>query len=226
MTGIVVTTYNRPKYLEACLRSLAIANRENTYVAIVDDASPDPHVYTITLRYCNVWNSLIRKSRNSGICKSLKTGFDLLIAQGCDVIMNLDPDAVVRPDFVQRMAEMVKQYPFTISTGFNTLSHDDKSRRPRHAIVQQYADHATKRSIGGINMAMTPKFYRLYVEPNLISDKDWDWRVSNALARRNNLFRVVTPSIIEHIGEESTFAGRHNHDKAHDYDLPAPLQQA
>lgn len=212
MTGVVVTTYNRPQYLKRMLDSLRDADLNRVFLLCVDDGS-DAETRNLINEF-PLWSAIVQKTQNRGICHSLRTGFDMLIANGCNVLMNLDPDVIVKPNFVQAVQAIMSD---SISSGFNTLSCDTKTKKPRHDILYAFSDHYTKRSIGGVNMCMSIHNYRRIVLPNLVNDQRWDWMVSQQMKRMNKFFRVTRPSVIEHIGEESTFADRSNHDQSADF---------
>jgi glycosyltransferase involved in cell wall biosynthesis len=215
MTGLLLTSFNRPQYLEQTLESLRQADLQNVYTVAIDDGST-PETIEI-LRSFN-FDSLILKRSNTGLCKSLRMGFDLLSDVGCSEIMNLDSDVIVRPDFVSKITTLVKQFTRDIATGFNTQTVDAKTHKPRHPVYLEAANHYVKKSIGGVNMCMRPETYRNLVRPYLIHDSAWDWQVCKNMSRHRRWFYVTKPSVIQHIGEESTFKNRHNADKAFDYD--------
>jgi glycosyltransferase involved in cell wall biosynthesis len=101
--GLLITTFNRPEYLRECLESLKRADIEGTEIIVVDDCSTDLETKKL-LNECGY--NVIFKAKNSGICDSLIIGFDYLVSKGCDTLMNLDGDAQVRNDFIERILEL------------------------------------------------------------------------------------------------------------------------
>lgn len=217
MTGIVVTTYKRPEYLRQTLESLRIADTTDCYIAIVDDASNDKEVSRLIDSFEKA-DAVIKKKQNKGVCDSLRIGFDLLCNVGCNYIMNLDSDLVVKPDFVPKLVRLIEGYPFGIVSGFNTLTADPNTGKPRHPIKFRFEGFVTKQTIGGANMLMGKDFYQKRIRAYIVNDINWDWSVCNYMKRMNKHFTVASPSLIEHIGEISTFTGRTHADKSFDYE--------
>ena len=104
MTGLVITTFDRPQYLKLCFESLLRADLSKIdRIVIVDDKSTDEE----TLKLINSFsvNSPVNvgmrlKPENKSIKDSLLIGFQDLLEHGCDTLINLDGDAIVRNDFV------------------------------------------------------------------------------------------------------------------------------
>lgn len=191
-TGLVITTYNRPTYLEQCLESLIPACRSGVTVIVVDDATTDG----LAIDLINDWSisaHIFWRPESRGIHNSIKTGFDILINEGCDTLINIDPDAIVKPDFITRLTDMLAKHPDKIITGFNTTTGG------RHKPVSYFDGGVYKRTIGGINMCMTADIYRDIVRPSLTA-KNWDWKVCEEMQRRNKYFVALTPSCVQHIG--------------------------
>src|SRR5205814_8749926 len=118
---------------------------------------------------------------NAGICDSLIIGFNYLFCEGCDEMMNLDSDAIVRNDFVQRVQEL--SWVRNIKTGFHCTTKN-KDGSDRHRIAEQgkieikqaisanfgplsvyvgedikQVEYNCKSSVGGINMCFQTKHW-------------------------------------------------------------------
>jgi glycosyltransferase involved in cell wall biosynthesis len=213
--GLLITTFNRPEYLRQTLESLKRADLHNAQIFIVDDCSRDNE----TLRLIAPYNK-IRNQRNLSIRHCIQIGFDYLIARGCDVLINIDSDAIVRVDFMSRLLDLYKQFPDRIISGFNTLS---KSRTgiTRHPIIMQGNGYVEKLSIGGINMLMGIKTYNEIVKPGLLESQrtrdHWDKIVCRISNEKGKTIIVSSPSVIQHIGFDSAMGHRDNPDVAHDF---------
>jgi GT2 family glycosyltransferase len=191
--GLLITTYNREDYLKKCLSSLSDTKKPiNTFVLGIDDGSDDLDARD-TIVGSNNCNAVIVRDEPRGIHNSIKTGFDFLINEGCDVLINLDPDTIVKPDFIQRLTDMLLKHPDKIVTGFNTTTGG------RHKPVSYFDGGVYKRTIGGVNMCMTAETYQSIVRPCLVAN-NWDWRVCEAMQKENKYFVALTPSVVQHIG--------------------------
>lgn len=212
-TGLLITTYNRPEYLKKCLDTLEKCNLKNIMVLFVDDASTEkgtkelinnfgPHYY-------------IANTVNSGVSASLIKGYDFLFSMDCEYVINLDSDAIVSKDFIGTLIDLKEKFPSDIITGFNTLTKNEKGI-VRHQVVKQNTDHCIKRSAGGINYLISRDIYEGKVHAALTETRsggDWD----NLLCSRVDRVIASTPSVVDHIGMESSIGVRHNPDTAHDF---------
>lgn len=193
--GLVITTYNRPEYVNRCLETIRALKQFPDAIYVYDDCSDNLDSLTMiaTLYTIGTRCSFIRAAKNEGIQNSILKAFDRLIWEGYDVLINLDADAIVKPDFITRLTDMLAKHPDKIITGFNTITGG------RHKPVSYFDGGVYKRTIGGINMCMTAETYRDIVRPNLTA-KNWDWKVCEEMQRRNKYFVALTPSCVQHIG--------------------------
>ena len=200
-TGLLITAYNRPEYLEQCLESVwkCPLNLE-LEVLIIDDCSTDKRTVDLIDSYCKVLTSVkkMRMTKNQGIKNALQVGFNYLFSNGCGLVINLDGDAIVKPQFLKVLTDLKKAYPFHIVSGFNTQTVDLKTKKLRHRTLTIFEDHCIKESIGGINMVINKNDYLTKVLPSLNRPGHWDWNVC-ALVKE---FIVSTPSVVQHIGIE------------------------
>ncbi len=116
--GLQINTFNRPEYLAECLASLKAADLRGCKVIIVDDCSTDRETHRLIKESGFKTYST---ARNGGIKESLKLGYAKLIEAGCDVLINLDGDAVVKPDFLKVLLKL-KEETWNIVCGFNVDS--------------------------------------------------------------------------------------------------------
>ena len=206
--GIVICTYERPNLLAQCMQSILAADKPlGTQIVFVDDNSKGKELEHILHSHLY---SVITKTENKGIHDSIKQGFNYLFyTQDCDVVMNLDSDAIIKKNGITKLLELHEQFPDTIVSGFNTLVPDSVTRKPRHPIVSEFDNYVTKKSIGGINMVVNKNVYEKYVLPELHS-YNWDWRVCHRMQKDNKLFIVSKPSVVQHLGIQSAIGGIHN----------------
>lgn len=201
--GLLITTYNRPEYLKQCLGSLERTELGGVEVLIVDDCTTDRE--TIEILNSTKYNTL-RKTENKRIVDSLLTGFNQLFSQGCEVVMNLDSDAIVRNDFIAVLTDLHNRFPDTIVTGFNCLTRQ-RNGDERHEIVEQHSEYSLKKTVGGVNMMFNRKVYDSIVRPSLestLSRGNWDHVTCLNLQKADKLVVCATPSVVQHIGIHSS----------------------
>ncbi len=211
--ALIVTTFNRPEYLSQCLQSLRGVNYPaDTLLIIVDDCSTDKQ----TIELINEFSLPIQvikylKPQNKGIKDSLLIGYSLAF-QYCDIAINLDGDAIVKPEFIERLLELQKQFPDNIVSGFNSKNKDgDKLRNP---IVSEHEGYAVKKYANGINMVVNRELYDKYIHKGLTSNTNWDY----AASKENNCI-IAVPSLVQHIGINSSMGHGNNPDVAFDFKL-------
>lgn len=218
--ALLITCYNRPEYLRRTIASLERSDLSKVDVMVIDDASTDKEtLFILENEVPKEWEILFA-SENGSIKKSLLTGFDHLFSEGFDIVINLDGDALVRNDFVSVLLSLHKRFPENLITGFNsdTLNADGSIR---HHIIEQGEGFNVKKSVGGINMLVTKQTYTNYVRPALVHtlqhSGNWD---NNACLRSPGVI-VAQPSVIQHIGYESSMGhsgeGREKPDTASDF---------
>jgi len=219
--GLVIATYNRPEYLRRTLDHLAQSVLTRTIVAIVDDASSSAETRQL-VRECSLGSTPVvrlfrTRRRGYAVDEALRDGWDVLANQyGCPLLANIDPDTIMRPDWLQRLVAVFRRERATegplIVTAFNSR---------QHGTLRDAADHCVKTSIGGVNMLFDRDLYHDLVRPNLIyepmSEVGWDWHVVSAMRARGYPFLSLRPSLVQHIGEVGRFSRPECHDVADDY---------
>lgn len=219
MIGIVVTIFGRPQYTRDCLSSLESADLSGCVLCLVDDKSPC--IVTRAMIESYTLNTPVIKTtnrRNLGVARSLVKGFDLLF-KDCDILLNLDNDAIVKPNFVSTLTELLDRFPDRVVTGFNTTTLNERGEL-RHPIISEGVDYVEKESCGGLNMVFTRKTYQNWVRPELISSSkmgNWDNNLTRKMSREGLYVVASKPSVVQHKGEVSTYRGRVNPDVSLDF---------
>lgn len=224
MIGLVITVHNRPDYTKKCLESLAKCDLSNVIVCVVDDYSTNRRIPAIINNHnlnCDEYK-VINSQRNYGVASSLEIGFRYCIRAGCNILCNLDNDSIVSKNFLDVTSYLLSIYNNRIITGFNTYVENEKGLK-RHPIYKEHTDHVEKYSCGGINTMFTKATYAKYVHGALKRSRskrsNWDVYVTRAMAK-DGLYAVCSkPSVVEHIGDVSTFKKRVNPDKSCDFIL-------
>lgn len=220
MIGIVVTTYNRHNYTKELLRSIDKANLDDCTIVFVDDFSQEKEAVLLLKKIARKY-TVIRNKKNLGVALSLKVGFEYLISKDCTTLMNLDNDAVVKPDFITKILSLHQRFPNRIVSGFNTSSVNEKGLI-RHQIISEKDNYIEKRAIGGINFCFNKTTYYKYVKTSLMRYftklHNWDMGCCNRMSKDRLYPVVLKPSVVQHIGIQSTFKNRLNPDTSIDYD--------
>lgn len=212
MTALILTTFNRPEYLIQCLQSLANVNYpKDTLLIIVDDCSNDETKQLINDFSLPIQIIKYFKPANKGIKDSLLIGYKLAFAY-CDIAINIDADAIVKPEFITRLLELQKQFPENIVSGFNSKNKDgDRLRNP---IISEQEGYSLKKYANGINMCVNRDLYDKYIHKGLISNTNWDFAAS-----KENSCIIAVPSLVQHIGIHSSMGHGNNPDVACDFKL-------
>lgn len=227
--GLVIVTYNRPNYLSQCLESLNRADiPKGTIIHFEEAGSDDKSVIDQIIKFQGTnQNPFFTTGFRRRITECLLHGIEFLFNQGCDIVINLDSDAIVRNDFIYRILEVLEigaNLPTkkVIATGFNSIT-TTRNGIPRHPIDGSGQGWNTKTLIGGINMCFTKMTYEAFIKPALIKCKtigNWDTEASRLAGGAIS----TVPSVIQHIGLDSTMGHTDNPDVATDFLPVAPIK--
>lgn len=189
-TAIVIPIYNRPEYVKRCFDSLSKLTVNPDLFVLVDDGS------TVELpAFDGNWI----KKQNGGVKSALFTGIEYAFGNGADLVINLDSDAIVKPDFVKRLAGL-HQASGLITSGFNN---------PKEPILHD----CFKRHANGINMCFNREQYEAHIKPALLRRSgNWDYDASESAGK----VAITIPSCVQHIGIISSM-GHTGADRAHDF---------
>lgn len=199
-TAIVIPIYNRPDYVRRCFESLRALTVKPDMFVLVDDGS------TVELpAFDGNW---IRK-QNGGVKSALLTGIEWAFSNGAELVINLDSDAIVKPDFVGRLVELHSRYEGEyIVSGFN-----NPKEKKIQSIIYKPEDHTIKRHVNGINMCFNREQYEAHIKPALLKRSgNWDYDASELAGN----VAITIPSCVQHIGMVSSM-GHTGADRAHDF---------
>lgn len=228
--GLLITTFNRPNYLRQCLESVRRSDiPEGSTIMIVDDASTDPETRRLidSFDYPGVNLHKSYKSKNLSIKDSLLHGFNFLFSvYNCDIVCNLDGDAIVRKDFLTVLLSLHEKFPDHLLSGFNCRTKN-KNGSERHQVFNEGDGWNAKYSVGGINLLVTKENYARFVEPALVKslaqNLNWDHQTCILSGERGLGIICSVPSVVQHIGvgEGSSSMGHANNgepaDQADDF---------
>lgn len=203
--GLFIASYNRPQYLRQCLASVKAADLSQVgTILICDDCSTDKETIQLINDFEVDGVELIKafSKQNRSVKGSLLFGCDLLF-NTCDIVMNLDGDAVVRKDFVEVLIDLKKRFPEHIITGFNCLTRN-RDGSERHKVLGEGEGFNLKASVGGINMLFDKAQYEKWVRPALVrclaTQGNWDHQSCIASMKDGKEIVCAVPSVVQHIG--------------------------
>lgn len=220
--GIVIPCYNRPQYLKECLWSLKNADLSQvSEVLLIDDNSTDPQTIQLIEEFeLDIKITRFRNDVNKKVSQSLSIGYNyFFIEHNFDMVINFDSDAIIRPDCINELLRIYQ--PGKLLTGFHSTTRAANGDE-RHIIKSIHDGYVIKHSVGGINFCFDREAYLNYAKPALESTAqfgNWD----NVACVNAGGVMCVVPSLVQHIGFDSSLGHHENPDTADDfyyYDLP------
>jgi len=202
--GLVIATYNRPKYLRKTIKSLAKSNLENTVIIIVDDFSDDSDTIKLIEAIPRKFKAIKAFRKKKDGCKvydNLQFGWDFLLENfNCKYLTNLDPDTLVIPDWLAQLKDTyelgVKEFGGCVLTGFNAYQHKIIEERPHFYL---------KKVAGGVNFFFSREIYFQVIRKASIN-LSWDFQVADNALENGIPIICTKPSVIQHIGQSGLFS--------------------
>lgn len=209
---LVIPCYERANYLLRCTDSLYNLATDPTGIIFVNDASRDPEVDNLIDHFEGTCK--ISHEKNTGVRGCIKDGADNAFGiHEANLVVVLDSDAIVKPNFVDRIVGMYHKYG-NITSGFN--AHNIKNP------IEETGDGCVfKKHVNGINVCFNREQYEKYVAPALEIGGNWDYNTSLNYQKDNKLFTITAPSVVQHIGLVSSMGHTNNGvkpDIAYDFD--------
>lgn len=209
-TALLITAYHRPELLQRCLNSLLAADLSQlSTIYIHDDNSTDKHVLPIIAEFIGRVSTpcvFFHQPVNVGIKGALSTCYKAAFIAH-DVAINLDADAIVKPDFVNVLLKLKQDHPNSIVSGFN-CDH------PKNPVLSGHNGYVLRQHCNGINMVLSKADYEAVVKPALQSQGNWDFNSTHKLP-----FVISKPSVVQHIGANQSTMGHAKGDVACDFKL-------
>jgi hypothetical protein len=180
----------------------------STEIVIIDDNSTDVTARHIIRQFGHSnLSAVIWKHENKSIKDSLLKGCDYLFGLGCDVITNLDGDAIVSKNFLHVLLQLRQRFPDHLITGFNCLTKN-RDGSERHKVLMEGEGFNLKKSVGGINMMFDKGQYTSWIRPSLIrclaTQGNWDHQSCIESERCGKEIVCSVPSVVQHIGINSS----------------------
>ena len=105
LVSVIITTYNRPDYLQEAIASVAAQTHSNLEILVVDDGSKDNYAEPMCEPYANC---SYHYKENGGLSSARNYGIQL--AKG-EFVAILDDDDSWRPDKLKLQLEAFKMHP-------------------------------------------------------------------------------------------------------------------
>lgn len=221
--GIVIPIFSRYEYLKLCLESLKKSKIKNCFIILVDESLTknvnDDHLKCNELvknfEYCDNIVLKIFKKNHGNMFDSILRGMDILY-RFTNYLITIDSDTIQKENWINLLIntyEIAKKENINTNlllTGFNTINTG------MHTISKEFDNYYLKNSFGGCNMFFERKIYLNFIRYCLNSYK-WDTNIINLLKKNNTLFIATKPSVIDHIGNESSGHRSNDNNKTHDY---------
>jgi hypothetical protein len=205
--GIVIPTFGRYDYLKLCFESLNNANLSDCLLIIIDESMTKDIDQDKIASYdfinsfnFNITTIKIHKNAHGNMFDSIRVGLDIL-AHLCEFVMTIDSDTIHNKNFINNVINTYvkiksdNQNKLVVVSGFNTDKHK--------FVPNDNLDWYIKDTIGGCHLCFNSEDYWKYIRYTLISHK-WDTNIYNLVNRELGIIAVTKPSVIEHIGENSS----------------------
>ena len=128
--------------------------------------------------------------------KSLTGGYDWLYDNGYDILCNLDPDVLVKPNWLSESVNLVQRYPDSIISAFNWKNN------LVYCVNETFATHYFKCCGTGIHYCFTRN---TYVEiRHVFLEEDWNTALEEHMRSIGHFFVSTKPSLIQHVGFDSS----------------------
>lgn len=123
--SIVILNWNGKRDTLACLHSLQQVRYPHFDLVVVDNGSTDDSVAQLRKQYPQI--RLIENEKNLGFSEGNNRGIRFCLEQGTDLILLLNNDTIVDPEFLNKFASTMNQYPECGILGAKIYLFDQKN---------------------------------------------------------------------------------------------------
>ena len=117
---VVIPTYNEAENIEKISETLLALSVDGLGILFVDDNSPDGTgqlADTLTKKYPGQIN-VIHRSGKLGLGTAYIQGFKWAIAQGADLVIQMDADFSHSPNYIPQFLEQIKDYDVVVGSRY------------------------------------------------------------------------------------------------------------
>jgi glycosyltransferase involved in cell wall biosynthesis len=205
--ALIIPYHNRIDYLKKCLASIEVSDiPRDLFLLVINDASTN--FETLDFSYYPNIDKINREEfifkENKGIKGVLKYGFERCFSMGYDIVISLDSDTIVVPNFFKKIIALRSMFIDNIVCGINSTNYDNgKLRNP---IVSEYDNFIMKKFTNGQCLCLNESSYNRFVKGALSMNGNWDYNASLATQKENISVLVPKPSLVQHIGVVSSMS--------------------
>ena len=155
--AVVVVNWNTGDYLKKCLQCLKAQTLNPTRVIVVDNASTDGSAEGLEEGFEEF--EIIRLKENTGF--AFANNLAVKMAENCDWIAFLNPDAFAAPDWLEKMAEAAEKLPEYTSFGSHMLRYES-NKMDGTADVYHVCGSAWRRDYGILSSSIDRKTEEIF----------------------------------------------------------------
>lgn len=157
---VIVPTYDERATIERVLDGL-LALPHRAHVLVVDDGSPDGTADVVADRArTDPRVRLLRRERKTGLARAYAAGFDRGLAEGYDLIVEMDADLSHRPDELPRLLEAARSRDVVVGSRYVPGGSVENWSAPRRWLSR--AGNAYTRFCLGIGTHDATSGFRVY----------------------------------------------------------------
>ena len=227
--GLLMPIYNRSEIGTRVLDRLSQCTfPKNTVILLLDDGSTEKEIvnkiksveFPSHVHVEKQFQNHNKDNSYHNIGKNIKKGFNYLIDQGCDYVMNLDDDMLVKKDFIIKLMDLANEVDIKNNggfiTGFLETSNVNAGKKNFYEKNRDLYDKLKSNKYimrscgGGCNHLMTKESYLNIYKPGLIeaieNNKKWDVVVGSHIGklRKNNdthgIWYSPANGVMQHLG--------------------------
>ncbi len=198
---VLLTTFNRAKYLKPSIDSLLNSDIGDSTIHVYDDCSDQPKALDIV-------KSLEQHPRFEVNYNKTNLGCDFNIVQaarkviektGCNYIVTTDSDTLYNKNWLNFLESQVEKPGVEDSVAAISLFN-----APSHPVVGEFDDELNvKESLGGMTVAVKSSYFFEMDETTDTLNKPWfcwDWEVVYSSQDKGELLLCSKSSMVQHIG--------------------------
>ena len=180
--GVVVVNYNAGQAILDCLAHL---RKQTTNIVVVDNASTDGSTEGIEREHPDV--PIVRNATNVGFAAAANQG---IRQTSTPYVLLLNPDADIRPHFVETMRRALDDHPRAGAVGALVLNPDGSVQPTKRAFPSLW--HAALHGIVGLVWPGNPgtRAYTL-ADASFTQPRTVDWVAGPAVALRREAFDQI-----------------------------------
>ncbi|SJZ56718.1 glycosyltransferase family 2 protein [Anaerorhabdus furcosa] len=197
---VIVTLYNKEKYIEDCIKSLLQQEFENFNILVIDDGSTDESCSLVTNLMLNESKILLHKQANTGLGGARNKGLEL--ASNCRYVCFVDGDDYVKPNYLKTLYTLCELENADISI-CNVESYPmNKNFR---AWFKEYKGKVDPEFLDDSLMVVNKLFRKSYLDEMEFRffEKSGDGAIIKLMLNTNNIISSLEPLYIYRYVKES-----------------------